>query len=420
MKGFVKILEAFIASIILLAALSFYINPYIQRYDWSKTILETKTKSTLVVLDYSGYLDQLVRGNNKTGLTAKLDSLLPKSIEYSVEVYGIPNPQINIACNCTDSEIDLLKDILQPQTFLFKNREIDLRINKTSLLYIDPRANVLLIFGYKNLSDYMLKLNDFLENGGTLFIVTDLNEAQTNDGVFNDIFGLEWDESGGPNPHPEKLFFNTTDPSKKSYKIADYFVNTPIRVNTSAGPGVFYISGDPYTIDTVMNETGEYVLFESNYYEKGETFVVNGYDVLVYDLDANSSDEDAGFREYADIGILNKQYTFVNPTPGLNLIKVDNKTILETKDGLSASKVNFYITDYGHGRTVWVVDYDKSMTDWNQLFRSLMLWASGERYNMDLYEKKTGRVYTQVQYIVSGDTVFEPYEITLKVWHIFY
>ena len=235
MKGFIRILEAIISSLILIAVLPFFlVQP--SESEWGNIALQTNALDTLAVLQKTTRLETYVKNNDVAALNSELIRLLPKAADFSVEVSGIPNPVILVGCVCTSTEIDDLENLLWPLNFQYKERQISIRVSNMTMNTVDPRTRVLFIFGYLNLTPYKSILTQFLESGGTIFMFTDLTSSQTQDGILNTTFGLKWNaviSSGG-----SASFFVPGGTTKISHKVSRYYENISGRADTGTFSGL--------------------------------------------------------------------------------------------------------------------------------------------------------------------------------------
>jgi len=406
MKGFIRIIEAVIASIILLSSLTYFIHPYLTESGWDTVYLKMKIQDYLTSADINNSLSFYINENSSL-LYEQLASVLSGPIGFSVEIYGLPNDIIYISC-LSEEDKDKLTEMLQPTKFIFNGRTIEFRINNISdLNEIDPRTNIIFIFNYQKLDKE--KVNKILESKKSIFMISELNENQINDGIMNESFGLKYSSGSDQTA----TFYNITDPSKVSYKIANYFSSIPFRVNTTI-EGKFYLRENEYKLNTYINENGEEcVEYEGICYKIGDSFnVTDGeyiWNLKIYDIDGNISDD--GIK-YADIGLTNKSYIFKINSKN---VEKNNRSIIS--NSVSGAVVNYKITKYGYGRTVWLNNYTYIYNDNNQLLKALFLWASGEDYMIirDFSDK-----FFTVSYLKAGNTKFEPYEIKVNIWHIFY
>ncbi len=345
MKGFIRILEAILASLILISSLSyFFATP--SKTKWDVALLQANVEDTLLVLDKSN-LQDLIIANNKTEISNRIRLLLPDTIDFSVLVSGMPNPEIFIGCNCSNQEITSLKQILgldSNDMIRLKERSITVKVKNESIDNIDKRTDILFLFDYEDLTPNRPYINDFLVDGGTVFMLAQigLNPIDTN---LKEIFGLEAIE---PSATKEGEFYDTQSPSNTSFRIFDYFVG------------------------------------------------VNG----------NVSQDFGNFE--------------------LDKIDVDDKSIIVDRNlgSVSYAKVNYDISANGKGRAVWIGDYDyasngASELNTNKLVTALVLWGSGEEYSFDPIARLVPDIFQEYSYVgvLRG---FEPFEIRLKVWSVFY
>lgn len=221
MKGFLRILEAITVSLILIAILPFFFFSQ-QETEWNNVLLQTQALDTLAALHKSGKLEEYVKNNNIEAINNETRKLLPRTVDYSIEISGIPNPIIFLGCVCSDSQIEDLENILAPLEFRYKQRDIGIRVSKMSLESIDPRTNVLFVFGYRNMTQ-KASLEKFLENGGTIFLFGDLTKPQAEDNFMNNTFGLRWNDALASSAAAK--FFQPEDVTKVSHRIAGYYIN---------------------------------------------------------------------------------------------------------------------------------------------------------------------------------------------------
>lgn len=370
-KGFIRILEAIIASLILLTSLSFFFTPSVTKTD--NALEQVRVEDVLTSVQKNGLLKSFVKTNDITGLNAKLKALMPQSVDFSIEISNIPNPEIRIGCSCTDAQKSQLESILSPLRFPYKQREININVQKIKLEeLVDSSFDILFFFDKSsmfsadpdNQNKLIANLSRFLENG-TIFLFSDLQQSDVTDlntkyGPLNGFMGMEW-ISSGTNFHKGE-FYDTEDPKSVSYRTANYFAA---------------LSGEPK----------------------------------------------------------NTKFEFVSPPTSLNKIIIDSRTVIKSDGGgpnaISFVKINKEILESGKGRTVWFAKYDtscplpqgscKRVEDIKNLFKATVLWASGEKYRMDAPFKTIPTVEASSRYsyfdVVDG---FEPFQITLLVWKIFF
>ena len=124
MKGFIKTLEAIIASLIILASLTYFFSTPNRVSGWSNALLQTEVEDSLATLYKSGVLETLVKDNNTIELNSRLKQMVPDIVDFSIEIRGIPNPEIRIAVLGDSSDATNLKSILS-ESVMYKYRMIN-------------------------------------------------------------------------------------------------------------------------------------------------------------------------------------------------------------------------------------------------------------------------------------------------------
>ncbi len=226
MKGFIKILEAILACIIILVSLTFFFNVDVKQTDWDNTLLQIRAEDDLARLVTGGKITTAVYTNNPalindTLLDTTLD-MLPVTVDYSLEICGIPNSIIYIGCNCSDTDVADLESRLSPLDFKYKDRDISIRIVQDSLTNMRSETNILFLYNYHNLTPYRQNLEKFLERGGTIFVLGDLTQSQVEDGFMNTIFDLSW--SGIPRTN-SGTFYPENENFTAPFRIEKYYNN---------------------------------------------------------------------------------------------------------------------------------------------------------------------------------------------------
>lgn len=345
MKGFIKILESIIASIIILSTATFFLS-----FQKPSGAQQTQFEHILAALQKNTSLTDYIKSNDITALNTTLKDMLPKTVDFSVTISGIPNPVIKIACVCTAAEKSSLISRMAPLTFPYKSRTLEIRIDNGNLNDMaDSNANILFFPAYRTFtSSERATLRTFLQKG-TLFMLADLEQSQINDGVMDQLFGLSWGTLGAANG----VFADIDNLGAASYRISRYY---------------FTLGGGRNDIFTPK----------------------------------------------------------IPPVLTKNKITVDDRTIVGHPSGLPQTSL-VKINQPSIGRTVWFVNYNPTLppanpnTEMARLFKASMLWASGERYRMDPQFKiiPPAQTYKQYNYIGVLDG-FEPFEISLKIWNIFF
>ena len=226
MKGFIKILEAIIASVIILVSLTFFFRVDIKQTTWDDILLQIRGEDILASLAANEVLTKAVNENDqdliKNMMLDQTLGMLPPTIDYSLEIRGIPNPVIYVGCVCTLEQIIDLEKNLTPLDFKYRGRDISIRIAQDSIENIRAETNILFLFGYTDLNPHRAKLENFLERGGTIFMLGDLTQQQAESVFMNDIFGLVWKLGTRSNTGE---FFDPNNENITSFKVIKYYKN---------------------------------------------------------------------------------------------------------------------------------------------------------------------------------------------------
>lgn len=221
-KGFAKIFEAIIASVIILASLTFFFVPNLQMSGWDDNTLQTLSKDALQSVYLNGSLARFVKTDNTTPLIASITDMLPKTVDFSVEVGGIANNIIYLACDCSESEREELVKIFNTTDFRYKSRNISIRIELINLATgtVPSSTDVLFFFDKTKITANQAKIKAFLSSGGTAFLLSDLTQGDV-EGTVGSMFNLTWTgTTGSPGE-----FDDVYNASKLSHYVARYYAN---------------------------------------------------------------------------------------------------------------------------------------------------------------------------------------------------
>ncbi|MBI3191000.1 hypothetical protein HYZ41_04840 [archaeon] len=336
-KGFIRILESIVASIILLTTLAFFFNATIEQTNWDDTFLQIRAQDVVASLAINGTISKSVNSNDQTIVNDAIMNpnimMLPITVDYSLEVDGIPNSVIRIGCNCTNQQVQDLRNLLSP-SLTYKERTISIVVYQAEIdkIHNDMSTNVLFLNGYKNLTSFDNKLDIFLKRGGTIFLAGDLSQSQVNDGLINETFGLKWVSASRSD---SGVFFDAGNENITSFKISKYYSN-------------------------ITPETSS--------------------------------------------------FTF----SGSATIAIDNGTIVKSGSGLSLAKTNKNIIE-GGGRTVWLSNGIGDNTNIVNVTKSLIMWASGERFGLNVKSSSPAKYFKTVYLMNDKD----PYKVVLALWKVF-
>ncbi len=410
MKGFIRILEAVIASVILLSTFYAFMNPIKARTEWNEAFLQNQAEDALASMYKSNLINEKIVSNDMISLYKKIKNMVPAATDFSGEVSGIPNPVIGIGCvGCSDSDKNYLKNILAPLDFRYKNRMIKIIIDEKIVmteLIADNNINIIYFRDFATLDINSGNLEAAVRNSKTLFLFSDITEAQASKPYMN-LFGIRWKfgtitDSGS--------FANQNNEKSPSFRINNYFINSSVRVNTPSPSrqGNLYIKNKH---QSVKAESGPCARYGSECKPVGGVFVMEGENVMVSGMDNGLN--------YINFSVITRSAAFEGFNTGndINHIEPNDNTIIRTANGFSLANVNYSLA----GRTLWLAKYSGNHpSDVDQLLRAAILWASGERFSINpLIEIPKTQPLSKYGYIGILDG-YEIYEMKLVMWRIFY
>jgi hypothetical protein len=150
--------------------------------------------------------------------------MLPKTIDFSLNVRGMPNDIIRIACvDCTIAEFSEMEAILNPLDFEYNNRGISIRTEQLDWIFneIKEDTDTLFFFNKTRIILHEAKIRNFLKDGGSVMLLSDLAQSDV-DGPVGSLFNLTW---GAPTGSPPRTFHDIYDAKNISHFIAKYYAN---------------------------------------------------------------------------------------------------------------------------------------------------------------------------------------------------
>lgn len=396
-KGFIKVIEAILASFLLFLIL-FWISTTKEKKDtYELALLATNGRDALASLDKAGILRNYISNNDLNGLKNEIYKVLPFNVRAEIEVVYLNKNIIKIGCNCTYEERERLKRMLginyqEDFSFYFRGRNVRFEILETTGLNEMRNADVIAFFGCKDLSNYYNYLNE-----GKSFLMI------SNVACENNLFNLT------PKLGTAEIFIINQN-SFEPFRIGEYFVDTRIRLYNNS---IFWVRASSHVLNIYLdNNSIPYATYDDRQdvrYYSGDVAIIDNTRIKI---DYVGIDYTTG-RVFAEIRIIDRSYEFYFQP--FMLVDANEKSLLTNMGGFSASQVNYYITNYGKGKSAWISDYNEDRTDINQLLKAIVLWLSEDIRQ----EEQKDKNYVTVYYIVSGNFDFEPYLIKMNLWYIY-
>ncbi|MEM5832067.1 MAG: hypothetical protein QXT38_02025 [Candidatus Aenigmatarchaeota archaeon] len=326
--------------------------------------------------------------------------------EYYIPYFSTKNlikNSIVVASNCTEEEINRLKEWFD--TIFLNRRKIKIVFISSNLDAIPYSADVLLICGYKNLTNYENSLLSFLkkDKGIIGFFDVSLNMDQTT----KKIFGINSTQSRSENV--DVLINKPYSISQENYLGYKYFYGLPISVyangtNSTTKNPIGNFTFRNYSVLFEINSTNKEVYFYTSQIirvREREKFSLYGYNFLL------------AYVENSSIYIsFKKVYNFTNFIDG-NIIPIlldDN----ENKIFLYQGYYNFRkvpVAVLNGSKVAWISNFDRyrNATDDKKLvLLSLILAISDKNYN---YGKMSKNLVLVPFIDVENYDFFEPYSV---------
>jgi len=380
-KGFIRMVEILIFSFILFVLLLPNFFYYPKQNDWRKINSYLLCNDLLYSLGKSNLLDDILITDPITDgfdldKQHKLDieklkniteRIFPITTGYEYEIKNIAPFEISIGCNCTQTQLDFLKTkILTPSYPTAKFNLKQLSIENFSLTNYD----LYIIFGEKNLSLYRQSLISILNRGNGLVLVR--NFTSQPDGFTKDLFGISY--SSSTTSLTNLSFNNLSNPM--TARIAKRFIMNLIRINTPNSEGKLYLRDKEYnvSIGLCVNITNC-----SSCINEGESCTIPKVaNITLYQIDPLAD----SWVDLKISGISNpRNYIFKDNF--LKSVSKNRYTILSSNGytGANARILNNYsLSHETRPRVFWIYDYNKNKDDLNLLFKTAIIWASGEHY----------------------------------------
>lgn len=439
MKGEVSILEAISTIIILFIAFNIFFPKFSYQSKWDMATLLLKERDVLITLDRIGRLYQY--SFDAAALASFLTKAIPeKNVIYWSQVEGTIKPTIVVACNCTEEQIVKLYE--WGEYLRVNDRSVKILVCPTNLDHINPcytGPDVLLIWGYKDLTNYKEVFKRFLSAGKGILEIMDLPSQV--DSTQREIFGIVECSalppiSCGWSTVTEDSFLVPGSARQRNYQPYKYFYHIPISLKAEESVIVIPLDrGTPPCISRNINK-GD-IEFRDNSYN---FWICDGKSVY-FDTDGNNRADTivrpgdnfriAGYNFYLSYIVDNERIgvTFKPDFEFVDFLKFDGGTrvypIDRKKERIVLHRGNYsdrtapipvVIVNGTVGRTAWVADFTRDGLnigdDHRQLLFSLLFFVSNKGATNVLSMPFKEGYFTSYIHTV-GDDMYEIYKINL-------
>jgi hypothetical protein len=193
-KGFIFVLEMITTVIILFIMFNFFFSPgggniflnFVQpfvsfRHKWDEALLNLLTRDIILSLERNNKLYDYSFDPSRLKKFLYQQNLVPSSLTVWSGTENAIKKEITIACNCPD---DIVTE-LEKYNLKINGRDISFVVVPSGLQPI-PKSDVLLIWGYKDLTPYHDSLLNYLKIGG----IVEVSDITNLDNEHREIFGL--------------------------------------------------------------------------------------------------------------------------------------------------------------------------------------------------------------------------------------
>ena len=427
MKSQVLISELIFSLIAIFVAYMVFFPTFMYRPGWPEAQMMLLSRDMLVSLDRSGDFSAVF---NPLTFREIKDEIFPptETLMFWLESDGIVKPGIIVACNCTREQTELLQHWTSDLKMNGRNIVLIFLESNIGPELLDPNnpTDLLLIWGYKDLSKYEKILKEYLRMGRGIVEISDIDPNV--DAVTQEIFGIKWN-GGGWGSERNNYFFSPSSASSQIYHPYKFFFHFPLPLNTTPVSiiPVEDIAGCPDTNNRkgkfefrdlsydfwVCNST--HVYFDTNgngiadlVVEKGNVFNLTVFNFTITHI------------ENKTIGIrFEEGYEFLNFLGGGTKLEADEERILLHRGRYRDSNTIIpAVVMNASGKVAWSGNFlrnvDAVKDDHRLLLISLLLSASDKsKGRLEGKPLKTGIASSYIY--VSNEDVFEVGSISLGI-----
>ncbi|MEM7825180.1 MAG: hypothetical protein QXO27_04375, partial [Candidatus Aenigmatarchaeota archaeon] len=190
MKGFINILELIFVLLALFIAFRILFPGFIYKSKWSEALILLTSRDIIATADRTGYLySYSFDANQLSDFLNKIIPVIKTNLIGWSEIEGTIKNNVTVACNCTKEQRDLLYNWTTDLTI--NGRSIKIFVVDSRLDEINPFSDVLLIWGYKDLTPFRDSLLKYINKGNGIVEMMDFSLSTNLDSVQIEVFGLK-------------------------------------------------------------------------------------------------------------------------------------------------------------------------------------------------------------------------------------
>ncbi len=419
MKGIISVVELVIVALVLFTAFGILFPGTSYTNRWQEAEMVLKSRDLLIALDKTG--DMYKKSFSSEEVSEFIASVFPERSLFSwIEADGAVKGRIVVACDCTDAQInDLVKWVGNTK---INGRTIALDFVPLKDFNSIPNSDVMLVFGYRDLSAYKQNLKDYLGKGNGIVEIADLDLPTKIDSVQSEIFGLKWVETAPDTFDTAKFSRKPTDSKDVIYFPYKHFYHAPLRlIGDFSNEQIPGCTADPIFKGKLTVKQASYafwicsqstVWFDNDADGDRDVLVAIGNEVTL-----GGSKFFLSYIDYNTIGLsFRPDYTFqdfLGPGIVFHIEPTDtpDRTVINSESG--TTKFPAVIVNTATGRTAWIADFTDSTVgdDERLLLASLLHWSSNKKTQAITGNIKFG--YSTSYLNVNNTDVFEVYRLDL-------
>ena len=422
-RGFISILELVVVSMVLVTAFAVMFPTVTYKSNWDNALLLLRGRDIVLTADALGktydysfdtaefgtFLDNIFEGTNFVTFSGTQDAV---------------KPEVKIACACNDSQIEALGSWLD--NVKINGRDIDFIIYKSNLASITP-SDILVIWGYTDLSSYRSSIESYLSAGSGVVEIMDFTSSVGS--VQQEIFGIANGGGWGNDVDYVVKPGSGTSLTYQTYKLfyhlpftleADEYATATAKCSQSNRTGVFKMRGLERRF-WICNASSVYIDTDGNGNEdtgallQNSTFTIDGYKLKVSHIYSESK---------AGIDFENTpEYKFVDfiRTPSIDKIAPSDgdytRSLVCRENPLPQKSCGVILNNASGWRTAWIADFTRTSLDVDDdlklVFESLLLWTSNKESTSAAVSLSKGYVIPFVN--VKDTDVFEVYKFNFGI-----
>ncbi|MBI2543063.1 MAG: hypothetical protein HYW24_02675 [Candidatus Aenigmarchaeota archaeon] len=355
MKGQVPIVEVIISIIIAFVAFNILFTGGQYQTKWNDATSLLHGRDILTTADRLGQLHNYAFSETSfNSFIGEMD--VSKDVLIKLETQGTLKSTMYIACDCTSEQLAYLQNVLGDVKL--NNRQVNVNICSTTLPAINSCGSgtqypdVLVIWGYRDLTSYISVLSDFISNGNSAVEIADVPHTKVNN-LGNDedegqkrIFGTIYIAEGNfPNNQDE--FIAPTNAQQLTFKSYRWFYHLPYLLTGTSDAVSFQMeSGSTVTCN---GKTGN-LKFRDNSYQ----FWICSDSKAYFDTTTPQNNK-------ADVSVSEgERFSISSSNFLLSYVELPNKIRITFKPDYQYN--DFIVKDNGHNKLALASPDNKSKT----------------------------------------------------------